>query len=150
MLLCNHYCERGVCNVEDRLSGWQRVFGFGGRRVVDTVPKARERAPGMGRKGGTATGRLLHREERPTLERNIIDTSERARANYRNLIGQHFRHSIYTNQFSEVATLCREFERLCIWQIFSMFRAKVTGMASVTRRYERPSAHGGGRKAGVR
>ena len=35
-------------------------------------------------------GRLLHREERPTLERNIIDTSEKARANYRYVIGQHF------------------------------------------------------------
>jgi hypothetical protein len=35
-------------------------------------------------------GKLFHREERPTLERNIIDTSERARASYRYMIGQHF------------------------------------------------------------
>jgi hypothetical protein len=34
--------------------------------------------------------KLLHREERPTLERNIIDTSERALVNYRYMIGQHF------------------------------------------------------------
>ena len=43
-------------------------------------------------KFSTTDGRygVFHREERPTLERNIIDTSERARANYRYVIGQHF------------------------------------------------------------
>ena len=33
---------------------------------------------------------LFHREERPALERNIIDTPKRACANYRNVMGQHF------------------------------------------------------------
>ena len=34
--------------------------------------------------------KLFHREERPALKRNIIDTSELARASYRYVIGQHF------------------------------------------------------------
>ena len=34
--------------------------------------------------------KLFHREERPALERNIIDTSEWACANYRHVMGQHF------------------------------------------------------------
>ena len=33
--------------------------------------------------------KLFHREECPTPERNIIDTSEWARANYRYVMGQH-------------------------------------------------------------
>jgi hypothetical protein len=66
----------------------------------------------LGPRGETYCGELFHREERPTLERNIIDVSERARANYRYLICQHFGYSIYTNQFSEVAIWCKEFERL--------------------------------------
>ena len=44
----------------------------------------------LGPKGEKLRWKLFHREERPTLERNIIDTSERARANYRYVIGQHF------------------------------------------------------------
>jgi len=42
------------------------------------------------RKEGKLRWKLFHREERPALERNIIDTSERARAKYRYVIGQHF------------------------------------------------------------
>lgn len=35
-------------------------------------------------------GKLFHGEESPALQRNIIDTSERGRANYRYGIGHHF------------------------------------------------------------
>jgi hypothetical protein len=54
------------------------------------VPKARERTPESCGVKKNCWWKLFHREERPTLERNIIDTSERARANYRYLNGQHF------------------------------------------------------------
>ena len=39
--------------------------------------------------GGSYNG-LLHREERPAPERNIIDTSEWTRTNYRYVTGHHF------------------------------------------------------------
>jgi hypothetical protein len=51
---------------------------------------------------------LFHREERPALERNIIDTSERRRTNYRyDEIGQHFGFGRYTNEIGELAILCK-------------------------------------------
>jgi hypothetical protein len=43
-----------------------------------------------GKEGKATERKLLHREERPARERNVIDTSERARTNYRYVIGQHF------------------------------------------------------------
>ncbi len=54
--------------------------------------QAHERAPELrGREGGKATAwKLFRREERPALERNIIDTPKRTRADYRNVMGQHF------------------------------------------------------------
>ena len=68
-----------------------RVFGYGSNEFVDWVQKAREVRQSFGdEKEGKRRWKLFHREERPTLERNIIDTSERARANYRYVIGQHF------------------------------------------------------------
>ena len=55
------------------------------------VPQREKSRQNLRTKGRKATGgKLFHREERPALERNIIDTSERARANYRYVIGQHF------------------------------------------------------------
>jgi hypothetical protein len=63
-----------------------------GRTVVDTVPRsARRSARVFGAiKEGSDRRKLFHLEERPALKRDIIDTSERARANYRYMIGQHF------------------------------------------------------------
>jgi hypothetical protein len=62
-----------------------------GRTVVDTVPRsARRSARVFGAiKEGSDRRKLFHREERPALKRDIIDTSERARTNYRYVIGQH-------------------------------------------------------------
>ena len=71
---------------------WQRVFGFDRGKVRIWVPKARERTPescGVERRESYGW-KLLHREEGPTLERDTIDTPERARTNYRYVIGQHF------------------------------------------------------------
>jgi hypothetical protein len=49
--------------------------------------------------------KLFHREECPALERNIIDTSERACASYRYVSGQHFGLlKRYTRGHSELAT----------------------------------------------
>ena len=72
---------------------WQRGIGYCSKDSSGYgSQQARELAPELwGREGGKATGgKLFHREERPALERNIIDTSERAHANYRYVIGQHF------------------------------------------------------------
>jgi len=42
-----------------------------------------------GPKGGKATVELFHREERPALERHIIDTSEWTCANHRHVMEPH-------------------------------------------------------------
>jgi hypothetical protein len=53
--------------------------------------RARELAPRFeDREEGKLRGKLLHREQRLALERNIVDTSEGTRANYRCVSGQHF------------------------------------------------------------
>ena len=50
-----------------------------------------EKAPELlGRQEGKLRRKLFHREERPALERDIIDTSEWTCANYRYVPGQHF------------------------------------------------------------
>ena len=71
---------------------WQRVFGYGWKDGCGYGPQKRskERQSFGAIEERRDRRKLFHREERPTLERNIIDTSERARANYRYLIGQHF------------------------------------------------------------
>jgi hypothetical protein len=56
---------------------------------IQTSARTSARVLGTERKE-SCRWKLFHREERPTLERNIIDTSERARASYRYVIGQHF------------------------------------------------------------
>ena len=105
---------------------WRRVLDLGRRGFLDTgSQQAQELAPELwGTERRESYGwKLFHREERPALERNIIDTSEWARANYRYVIGQHFGLcKRYTSGHSELATLCKEFDRLCIWQIISAFR----------------------------
>ena len=50
--------------------------------------QARELAPEL-RKEGKRRWKLFHREERPALERHIIDTSEWTFANHRYVMGQH-------------------------------------------------------------
>ena len=83
------------CNVEDRLSLVAKsiwIFGYGWKDGYEYGPQKRpkERQSFGAKKEGSDRRKLFHREERPTLERNIIDTSERARANYRYVIGEHF------------------------------------------------------------
>ena len=80
-------------------------------------PSWREFAPEpWDEKEGSYGEKLFHREERPSPERNIIDTSERARANYRYVGGLHFWLLNNTNQFSEVAILAKNLS-VCICQI---------------------------------
>ena len=55
---------------------------------------------------------LFHRAKRPVLERNIIDTSERACANYRYVIGQHFWHVNIYKRAQRTCNLRAEFENL--------------------------------------
>ena len=86
--------------------GWLSV-SFG-PRFRDSGFLARERAPERwGReKRGKLRRRLFHREERPTLERNIIDTSERTCANHRYVMGVAFWVLAYT---SEARRTCKYF-----------------------------------------
>ena len=68
---------------------WQRGIGY--RSKDSSSQQAREVAPELeDQREESYRWKLFHREERPALERYIIDTSERARANYRYVIGQHF------------------------------------------------------------
>jgi hypothetical protein len=70
---------------------WQVVLVIARRTLLDTGPSKREKSrQNLRTEGRRATGgKLFHRENRPARERDIIDTSERARANYRYVIGQH-------------------------------------------------------------
>jgi hypothetical protein len=72
--------------------GGKKVLVIARRTLLDTGPRKRDNErQNLRTEGRRATGgKLFHREEHPPLERNIIDTSERARANYRYVIGQHF------------------------------------------------------------
>jgi hypothetical protein len=63
--------------------GWKDGCGYGPQQR----PKERQSIGAI--KEGSDRRKLFHREKRPALERNIIDTSERARTNYRYVIGQH-------------------------------------------------------------
>ena len=53
------------------------------------IPRRENERQSLGRltKGKATEWKLFHREERPALERNIIDTSEWTCANYRYVIG---------------------------------------------------------------
>ena len=80
-------------------------------------PSQREFAPGtLGPKEGKATGgKLFHREERPTLERNIIDTSTSDVSN--RLICENWRHflgPLYTGGPGELAEFFWQIECFCI------------------------------------
>ena len=50
---------------------------------------------------------LFRRGERPALERNIIDTPKRTRANYRNVMGSILVCEDIRTRLSELATLCK-------------------------------------------
>jgi hypothetical protein len=69
--------------------GWNLKIGL--NRGSWNPVSARTSAGALGtERKETYRWKLFHREQRPTPERNIIDTSERARANYRYVIGQHW------------------------------------------------------------
>jgi hypothetical protein len=65
--------------------GVEGAFWIGG----PTGAKTSARALGTERRESYGW-KLFHREERPALERDIIDTSEWTCAKYRYVLGQHF------------------------------------------------------------
>jgi len=64
----------------------------GAQLVSDISPSKREKSrQNLRTEGRRVTGgKLFHREQRPALKRNIIDTSEWTCANYRYVTGHHF------------------------------------------------------------
>jgi hypothetical protein len=92
---CRHAAKGKSCyKAEGRFSlvakrYWLLLEGLFWIRVPASA-RSRAGTVGTEKEGKANRWKLFHREEHPTLERHIIDASERALANYRYVIGQHF------------------------------------------------------------
>jgi hypothetical protein len=82
--------QRAASIVIGGKENWIWVKGYG-----PPTGASRERQSFWTKEEGKLRGKLFHREERPALERDTIDTSEGAPANYRYVIGQHWGITVY-------------------------------------------------------
>ena len=101
-----------------------RSLGNGAVCFRQSAEHAKWRAEVWDRKRGEATGgKLFHREQRPALERNIIDTSDWTWATHRYVTGRHFWLLRYTSRFIQLAHICQASRgALRIYPIISDFR----------------------------
>ena len=89
-------------------NGSKEFFGYQGLNKRENYKRRSLGDP----KEGNLRWKLFHREERPAVERHIIDTSEWTFANHRCVMGKHFGFDCYTSGLCELAALCK-----AIWTI---------------------------------